>query len=408
MSEHDQVNSDQEQSKSDPWYYKYVPGWENHIGNGDRDAGKRDPNGDGYVTPAEAKVILESRPALSDLDRAAFDHDISRTNAVKDKDLGDTVKSDIELSKDATEIFYEEVLLYHATPDNDPGAKADSHRGALEAGLVGVFGVIAAAAAVVEGAVSSFNDAVEGVSSWFSDFFNRIFRPDRREEDDDDEEGESESPVVLDIDQDGIELVSATDSKAYFDLDGDGIDEKLGWISGGDAILVFDSNQSGSVDDRIEFAFVAWKEGARTDLEGLSHFDTDGDGHLSSADAGSRFSWDQFMIWKDANGNGVSEQGELVTLKEAGIVSIGLDLKGNASEMNGNIVHQTTTFRYANGSEGTVGDVSFAVLRASLGNERSSRQIEVARALAMQDAEREGATLESVSVSPAAYDLVLL
>ncbi len=271
-----------------------------------------------------------------------------------------------------------------------------------------MFGLVAATAAVVEGALSGFNDAVEGVSSWFSDVFNRIFRPDRREEDDDEEEGESESPVVLDIDRDGLELVSVADSKAYFDLDGDGIDEKLGWISGGDAILVFDSNQSGSVDDRVEFAFVAWKEGARTDLEGLSHFDTDGDGHLSSADADGSFSWDQFMIWKDANGNGVSEHGELVTLTEAGIVSIGLDLKGNASEMNGNIVHQTTTFRFADGSEGTVGDVSFAVLRASLGSEQSSREIEMASDIATRDTSREAGTVELASVSPAAYDLVLL
>ncbi len=114
------------------------------------------------------------------------------------------------------------------------------------------------------------------------------------------------------------------------------------------------------------------------------------------------------MIWKDANGNGVSEQGELVTLKEAGIVSIGLDLRGNASEMNGNIVHQTTTFRYADGSEGTVGDVSFAVLRASLGNEQSSLEIEMASDGAIQDTAREAGTVELVGISPAAYDLVML
>ena len=307
------------------------------------------------------------------------------------------------MTKDATNIFFEDVVLYHTTPDSDPGDKADSHQHAFKSGVIAGFGVVAAGAAVVEGVFGGFVDSVK-------DLFNRIFRPGKTEEDDDkdDDDGKSVGPVVLDIDQDGIELVSVADSKAYFDLDGDGIDEKLGWISGGDALLVFDSNRSGSVDDVIEFAFVSWKEGAKTDLEGLSHFDTDGDGHLSSADADGSFSWDQFMIWKDANGNGVSERGELVTLTEAGIVSIGLELKGNASEMNGNIVHQKTTFRFADGSEGAVGDVSFAVLRASLGSKLSSREIEIASDVATRDTSRETDIVELVSVSPAAYDLVLL
>jgi hypothetical protein len=300
----------------------------------------------------------------------------------------------------------------------------DEHLAAAGAGAVGVFGIVAAGteiigsifaagSAVVNSVGNTFNNAFNAVSSWVANAFNNAFGGSGKFEQEEPKKGgepdeETESPVVLDIDNDGLELVSVADSKAYFDLDGDGVAEKLGWISGGDAILVFDANDSGSVDNRIEFAFVAWKEGAKTDLEGLSHFDTDGDGHLSSADAGSRFSWDQFMIWKDANGNGVSEQGELVTLKEAGIVSIGLDLRGNASEMNGNIVHQTTTFRYADGSEGTVGDVSFAVLRASLGNEQSSLEIEMASDGAIQDTAREAGTVELVGISPAAYDLVML
>lgn len=396
--------SEQGQSASQPWYYGLVLTWQNWIGNGkegQNDVGTYDPNQNGYITPTEAKEIETLRPPKSDLDRAAFDHDITRINAKHDKDLAGTVKSDLNLSADSSSIFAGEVLLFHASPSTRPQSVWDG----VQAGAVAGFGIVAAGAAVIGSAVNT-------VSSWVGDAFRNLTAGGKVEEGDigskKKEVEATESPVVLDIDNDGLELVSVADSKAYFDLDGDGVAEKLGWISGGDAILVFDANDSGSVDNRIEFAFVAWKEGAKTDLEGLSHFDTDGDGHLSEADAGSRFNWDQFMIWKDANGNGVSEQGELVTLKEAGIVSIGLDLKGNASEMNGNIVHQTTTFRYADGSEGTVGDVSFAVLRASLGNERSSREIEVAKDLAMQDAEREGATLESVSVSPAAYDLVLL
>lgn len=144
------------------------------------------------------------------------------------------------------------------------GTKAFAHMEATFSVGVAAFGVVVAA-------VTAVGAAVDRVSSWVSNAWNNLAAGGRVDEDSDSpkkkETGEqTESPVVLDLDNDGLELVSVMESKAQFDLDKDGVPEKLGWISGGDAILVFDANRSGSVDDRTEFAFVAWKAGARTDL----------------------------------------------------------------------------------------------------------------------------------------------
>ncbi|MBU6140399.1 MAG: hypothetical protein KGP29_02430, partial [Proteobacteria bacterium] len=56
-------------------------------------------------------------------------------------------------------------------------------------------------------------------------------------------------PLTLDLDGDGVELVSLENSNTFFDLDADGLRENVGWISSDDGILVYDSNNSGSVDN---------------------------------------------------------------------------------------------------------------------------------------------------------------
>jgi len=47
-------------------------------------------------------------------------------------------------------------------------------------------------------------------------------------------------PLVIDLDGDGIKLVNINKSNAMFDLTGSGFANKTGWISGGEAFLVWD------------------------------------------------------------------------------------------------------------------------------------------------------------------------
>ena len=58
-------------------------------------------------------------------------------------------------------------------------------------------------------------------------------------------------PLVLDLDGDGIETVSATGA-VLFDHDGDGVRSGTGWISSDDGILVLDRNGNGLIDSGRE------------------------------------------------------------------------------------------------------------------------------------------------------------
>jgi hypothetical protein len=66
---------------------------------------------------------------------------------------------------------------------------------------------------------------------------------------DDDDLIERYDPLALDIDKDGvIDTYSLEDSIAYFDITGDGIREKIGWVKDNDALLVYDKNENGRID----------------------------------------------------------------------------------------------------------------------------------------------------------------
>lgn len=165
-------------------------------------------------------------------------------------------------------------------------------------------------------------------------------------------------PIVLDLDNDGAGLVALADSATRFDMNGDGVADKTGWIEGGDALLALDRNGNGTIDGIDEISFVKDREGAKTDLEGLAAFDSNGDDVLNGDDA--RFV--EFRAWVDANGNGTTDAGELLSLAEAGIVSISLTgtPTGENQTSGANIVYNTGSFTRADGATGKLLDVGLA------------------------------------------------
>ncbi|MEZ5850414.1 MAG: hypothetical protein R3D68_07170 [Hyphomicrobiaceae bacterium] len=54
-------------------------------------------------------------------------------------------------------------------------------------------------------------------------------------------------PLVLDLDGDGVELISLANSNAHLDYGGDGFAERTGWVKGDARLLVFDRNGNGTV-----------------------------------------------------------------------------------------------------------------------------------------------------------------
>jgi len=163
-------------------------------------------------------------------------------------------------------------------------------------------------------------------------------------------------PLVIDLDGDGLELVDADESNIFFDLNGDGVDENTDWVGADDALLVYDANADGVVNDANEVSFVGYLEGARTDLEGLRAFDTNGDGVLDGADA----EFGSFKIWQDANQNGVSDAGELVDVTTAGIASISLTSDEIVRLVGDSVSFGVGAYQRTDGTEGIFSDTGFA------------------------------------------------
>lgn len=162
-------------------------------------------------------------------------------------------------------------------------------------------------------------------------------------------------PVVLDLDSDGVEFVSSAAGVA-FDYNGDGKAETTAWVGSDDGLLVLDKNGDGKINSGSELVFA---QGGLTDLQGLAaNYDSNHDGKLDAEDA----AFAKFAIWQDANGNGVTDPGELLSLSAAGIVSISLvsDSRSYTAANGEVVVHGEAEFIRTNGTTGKLADAAFA------------------------------------------------
>lgn len=162
------------------------------------------------------------------------------------------------------------------------------------------------------------------------------------------------SPLVLDLDGDGIELAQLNKiGSVYWDIDSDGFAEASGWISGGDGLLAIDLNSDGYISEHTELFGNA--NGHTNGFLALADYDTNSDDALTSAD--SQFS--DMLVWIDANSNGFSEASELHTLNALGITSIDLSYSNVNYEVAGNDILQESTFTI-NGNTRTIVDAWFS------------------------------------------------
>ncbi|MBX3180456.1 MAG: hypothetical protein KF886_24160 [Candidatus Hydrogenedentes bacterium] len=156
-------------------------------------------------------------------------------------------------------------------------------------------------------------------------------------------------PIVLDLDGDGIELTTYQQG-ARFDLIGSGRAQQVAFVHGGDAFLALDRNGDGVINSGLEL--FGEQHGARNGFEELRRFDDNGDGVIDRRDA----VFDSLLLFRD-NGNGVTEPGELLSLAEAGIVSISLDYaEVDKRAAGGNRITQIASFARADGSRGVAAD----------------------------------------------------
>jgi Ca2+-binding RTX toxin-like protein len=160
----------------------------------------------------------------------------------------------------------------------------------------------------------------------------------------------NESPLVIDLDGDGIELTNALTGAVYWDVDNDGFKDASAWVKADDALLVMDRNVNGIIDNHSELF------GNQTDgFQILAQLDTNANGKIDSGDA----QFAELKIWQDLNQDGVSQADELKTLAQAGISSINLDAKTVNYQVEGNDVTSSSYVTMSDGSTRTIVDAWF-------------------------------------------------
>lgn len=140
------------------------------------------------------------------------------------------------------------------------------------------------------------------------------------------------SPIVLDLAGNGIALSDAAAGVA-FDLNSDGMKEKLAWTlsSSDDTWLALDRNGNGLVDNGAELFGDYTPQPEVSNKNGflaLAEFDRvanggNGDGVVDQRDE----IFGRLRLWQDQNHNGISEPDELRSLASANIVTLELEFK---------------------------------------------------------------------------------
>jgi RHS repeat-associated protein len=161
------------------------------------------------------------------------------------------------------------------------------------------------------------------------------------------------SPLVLDLDGDGIELTAVETPTIYFDIDGDGFREATGWVKSDDGLLVFDRNNDGYINDNSEL--FGNTSTYTNGFEALKALNTNGDTLISAADT----NFAKLQVWRDLDSDGRSDVNELFTLGELGIKSINLSYTNTSILNAGNTIKQTSTYELTNGTQRSIVDAWF-------------------------------------------------
>jgi len=194
------------------------------------------------------------------------------------------------------------------------------------------------------------------------------------------------SPIVLDLNGDGVSTVSAAHG-VNFDLNATGHANKVGWASSTDGILVMDRNGDGKINDGTELFGVATvkADGTRAGngYEAMKIEDTNHDGKLSAADA----NFDKLKVWVDANQDGISEAGELKGLADFGIVSLDLHAASGTTVQNGNLLGLVSSYTTADGAKHDMADVWFGKAAATDATAAKELPVQLADVLAAPTAD---------------------
>jgi hypothetical protein len=157
------------------------------------------------------------------------------------------------------------------------------------------------------------------------------------------------TPLVLDLDGDGVETRSYADG-TRFDLDVDGDLDRTGWVSPDDGLLVRDLDGDGLINDGTELFGSATRlpDGsvARDGFEALASLDSNGDGRIDADDP----AFAELRVWQDRNSDGLTGADELKTLGDLSINSLGSQPSVQLRADQGNLIGLSSTYDSPDGS----------------------------------------------------------
>lgn len=177
-------------------------------------------------------------------------------------------------------------------------------------------------------------------------------------------------PLVLDLDDDGLKLVSMDRSTAIFDANGTGTPQVVGWVGHTEGILVLDKNGNGVVDNAGEwfgqkFAVSGTAPAGQDGFKALATLANSGASTLSAATSrinaatGKRY-FDELQVWVDADQDGKTDTGELRSLASLGITSIDLTSQTVNRAVNGNVIVSKAGYTTADGKRHEISDVGLS------------------------------------------------
>jgi len=137
------------------------------------------------------------------------------------------------------------------------------------------------------------------------------------------------SPIIFPLRGPGpLEALLAPGSVVSFDLAGNGVPEKWPWVNSDAGFLVWDPENRQRIESGRQLGgSVTWWMFWRDGYAALAALDDDGNGWLEGDELAG------MAIWRDINGNGVCDPGEVISLQHAGIVRIAVRASGRTNGM---------------------------------------------------------------------------
>lgn len=149
------------------------------------------------------------------------------------------------------------------------------------------------------------------------------------------------SPIVIDLGNNGLSLLSRSTANVYYDVEGKGFAKDVGWIQNTEAFLVRDVNGNGVIDS-VKEMFGA-NDGTSAFAK-LAALDTNSSNSLTGSELST------LRLWVDADKDGVTDAGELKTLSSYNIAQIDVTKQAFTATNAGNKVDGFVNIKNSGGT----------------------------------------------------------